>query len=125
MKNVLYFSVNVLSKKILIGDTILRLLPETGPPLYVVIRATRRSCRLQGKCSTFIFLDPECWSDPKDQTRDLALCSQTLYQLFELVLPAVYCSSDQNTGPQAFLNPLRKVLPVLLTYVRLGRKDLP
>ena len=85
---------------------------------YVVIRATRRSCRLQGKCSTFIFLDPECWSDPKDQTRDLALCSQTLYQLFELVLPAVYCSSDQNTGPQAFLNPLRKVLPVLLTYVR-------
>ena len=33
MKNVLYFSVNVLSKKILIGDTILRLLPETGPPI--------------------------------------------------------------------------------------------
>ena len=59
------------------------------------------------------FLDPEYWSDPKDQTRDLALCSQALYQLFELVLPAVYCSSDQNTSPQTFVNPFRKVLPVL------------
>ena len=33
---------------------ILRLLIETGPPFYVVIRATRRSSRLQGKGSTFI-----------------------------------------------------------------------
>ena len=32
MKNVLHFSVNVFSKKVLIGDTILRLLQETGPP---------------------------------------------------------------------------------------------
>ena len=38
----------------LIGDTILRLLLETGPPFYVVIRATRRSSRWQGKGSTFI-----------------------------------------------------------------------
>ena len=37
-----YWSVNVFSTKVLIGDTILRLLMETGPPFYVVIRATRR-----------------------------------------------------------------------------------
>ena len=36
-------------------------------------------------------------------------------------MPAVYCSSDQNSSPQVFLNPLRKVLPVLLTYVALIR----
>ena len=60
-KNALYLSVNVFSTKVLIGDTILRLLMETGPPFYVVIRATRRSSRLQGKGSTFIsqlFLRP-------------------------------------------------------------------
>ena len=53
-KKALYLSVNVFSTKVLIGDTILRLLMETGPPFYVVIRATRRSSRLQGKGSTFI-----------------------------------------------------------------------
>ena len=31
------------------GHYMLRLLMETGPPFYVVIRATRRSSRLQGK----------------------------------------------------------------------------
>ena len=77
-----------------------------GPPFYVVIRATRRSSCWQGKCSTLIsqlFFRPWVLVRPKDQTRDLALCSQALCQLFELVLPAVYCSSDQNTSPQAFL----------------------
>ena len=51
-----YLSINVFSTKVLIGeDTIfLRLLMETGPPFYVVIRATRRSRRLQCRGSTFI-----------------------------------------------------------------------
>ena len=54
-KKALYLSVNVFSTKVLIGDTIfLRLLMETGPPFYVVIRATRRSSLLQCKGSTFI-----------------------------------------------------------------------
>ena len=51
----LYLSVNVFSRKVLIGDTIFTSgLVETGPPFYVVIRATQRSTRLQGKGSTFI-----------------------------------------------------------------------
>ena len=54
-KKALYLSVNIFSTKVLIGDTIfLRLLIETGPPFYVVTRATRRSSRLQDKGSTFI-----------------------------------------------------------------------
>ena len=61
-KGTFYLSVNVFSTKVLIGDTIfLRLLMETGPPFYVVIRATERSRRLQCKGSTFIsqlFLRP-------------------------------------------------------------------
>ena len=39
-KIALYLSVNVFSSKVLIGDTILRLLLKTRPPVYVVIRAT-------------------------------------------------------------------------------------
>ena len=40
---------------VLIGDSIfLRLLLDTGPLFYVVIRAMQRSSRLQGKGSTFI-----------------------------------------------------------------------
>ena len=48
-------SVNVFSTKVLTGDNIwfLRFLLETGPPFYLVIRATRRSHRLQYKGSTF------------------------------------------------------------------------
>ena len=38
-KNLFYSSVNVFSTKVLIEDTIFRLLLETGPPFYVVIRA--------------------------------------------------------------------------------------
>ena len=54
-KKALYVSVNVCSKKVLIGDTILfRLLLETGPPFYMVIKATQSSSRLQCKGSTFI-----------------------------------------------------------------------
>ena len=53
--NTLYLSVHVFSTKVPIGGHyILRLLMETGPPFYVVIRATRRSSRLQDKGSTFI-----------------------------------------------------------------------
>ena len=51
-KKALHLSVNVFSTKVLIGDTIFLL--EKGPPFYVVIRATRRSSRLQCKGSTFI-----------------------------------------------------------------------
>ena len=47
VKKALNLSVNVFSTKVLIGDTILlRLLLETGPPFYMVIRATRRSSHL-------------------------------------------------------------------------------
>jgi len=55
---------------------------ETGLPFYVIIRATWRSSRLQGKGSTFIsqvFEDPECWSSPGNRTHDLPLCSQAPY----------------------------------------------
>ena len=45
-KGTFYLSVNVFSTKVLNGDTIfLRLLMETGPPFYVVIRAKERSRR--------------------------------------------------------------------------------
>ena len=53
-KNALYLSVNVFSTKILIGDTILTSPTGDGPPFYVVIRATQRTNRLQGKGSSFI-----------------------------------------------------------------------
>ena len=53
-KNALYLSVNVFSTKVLIGDYNLRLQLETGPPFYVVIRATRRSSGLHCTGSTFI-----------------------------------------------------------------------
>ena len=43
-----------LARKCWFGTLFLRLLLGTGPPFYVVIRATRRSTRLQGKGSTFI-----------------------------------------------------------------------
>ena len=36
------------------GTLFLRLLVETGSPFFVVIWATRRSCRLRGKDSAFI-----------------------------------------------------------------------
>ena len=43
-----------LARKHKLGTLFLRVLLETGPPLYVVVRATRRSNRLQGNGSTFI-----------------------------------------------------------------------
>ena len=52
-KNALYLSVNVFSTKVLIGDTIFTSLAGDGTAIYVVIRATRRSGRLQCKGSTF------------------------------------------------------------------------
>ena len=42
-----------LARKYWLGTLFLRLLLETGPPFYVVIRATRRSSHLQGKGSTY------------------------------------------------------------------------
>ena len=42
------------STKVLIRDTIFTSPTGDGPPFYVVIRATRRSCCLQGKGSIFI-----------------------------------------------------------------------
>ena len=53
-KNALHLSVNVFSTKVLIGDTFLTSPIGDGAAIYVVIRATRRSSRLQGKGSTFI-----------------------------------------------------------------------
>ena len=49
-----FLSVNVISTKVLIEDTVCLLL-ETGPPFFAVIRATRISSRLQGKWNTFLF----------------------------------------------------------------------
>ena len=43
-----------LARKYQLGTPCLRLQLETGPPFYVVIRATRRSSRLQCKGGTFI-----------------------------------------------------------------------
>ena len=53
------------------GTLFLRLLLETGPPFYMVIRATWGSSRLQGKGNTFIsqsFEDPVCWSGRGNRT---------------------------------------------------------
>ena len=62
---------------------------ETGPPFYVVIRATRRSSRLQGKGSTFIsqlFLRPWVLVRPRESNpRPPALQSSALPT--ELILP--------------------------------------
>ena len=85
-----YLSVNVFSTKVLIGDTIfLRLLMETGPPFYVVIRATRKSRRLQCKGSIFIsqlFLRPWVLVRPRESnTRPPALQSSALPT--EVILP--------------------------------------
>ena len=66
------------------GHQFLLLLLETGPPFYVVVRATRRSGRLQSKDSTFIpqlFEDPEDWFGSGNRTQDLPLCSIVLYRL--------------------------------------------
>ena len=48
------FYLRVKARKCLVGTLFLRLQLETVPPFYVVIRATRRSCCLQGKGSIFI-----------------------------------------------------------------------
>ena len=69
---------------------------QTGPQFYVVIRATRKSSRFQGKGSNFIsqlFQDPEYRSVPAGNwTRDLPLCSQAFYRLsykiHDSILPA-------------------------------------
>ena len=68
----------------ILGTPFLRLLLETGPPFYVVIRAKRRSSHLQGKGSTFI--SQLCWdleycSGPGNRTSDLPLCSRALFRL--------------------------------------------
>ena len=54
VQNCTCLSVNVVSAKVLIEDTILRLVLETGSPFYEVILSSRKSSRLQGKGSTFI-----------------------------------------------------------------------
>ena len=71
------------------GHYILRLLMETGPPFYVVIRATRSSSRHQGKGRTFIsqlFLRPWVLVRPRESNpRPPALQSSALPT--ELILP--------------------------------------
>ena len=86
-----YLSVNVFSTKVLIGDTIFHVSNwrRDRHAFYAVIRATRRSSRLQCKGSTFIsrlFYDPEYWSGPRSGNRDLPLCSQHALPS-ELTLP--------------------------------------
>ena len=53
-KNALYLSVNIFSTKDQLGTLFFTSLTEGGSLFYVVIRATRRSSRLQSKGSTFI-----------------------------------------------------------------------
>ena len=71
------------------GHYILRLLMETGPPFYVVIRATRGSSRHQGKGRTFIsqlFLRPWVLVRPRESNPwPPALQSSALPT--ELILP--------------------------------------
>ena len=76
-------SVDVFSTKVLIRDTIfLRFLLETGPPSYVVIRATRRSTLCGAKevpsfLSYFKTLSTD-WSGPgfeSTTSRSAVLCS--------------------------------------------------
>ena len=51
-----FFECQCISAKVLIDHTrFLRLQLEMGQPFNVVIRATRRSSRLQSKQSTFIY----------------------------------------------------------------------
>ena len=67
----------------------LLLLLKRWPPHYMIIWATRKSSRLQGKGSTFIFQllwDLEYWSGPGNRTHDLPLRSQALSRS-ELILP--------------------------------------
>ena len=56
---------------------------ERGGALYVFIRATRRSGRLQSKGNTFthLFQDSQYWSALEDRPRSLPLCSQVLYRV--------------------------------------------
>ena len=79
-KNAPYLSVNAFSKKVPIGDTIFMSPTRDGTAiLHGHPRSSKRE--VQGKGSTFIsqtFYDPECWSGPGIQTRDLPLCSQAL-----------------------------------------------
>ena len=59
--------------------------PKTGPPFYVVIRATQRCSRFRGQCLHFPTIDPtEYWSGPgkqQKQTHDLPLYSKALNRL--------------------------------------------
>ena len=65
-----------IARKYKSGTLFLRFQLETGPPFFVVIRATRRFSCLQCKGSTFI-----SQSGPGNRTRDLPLCSQVIYRL--------------------------------------------
>ena len=49
-----FFSVQFTSKEFTEWNMFLRLLPETGPPFQVVIRAMQRFSHLQGEGSTFL-----------------------------------------------------------------------
>ena len=56
---------------------------ERGEALYVFIRATRRSGRLQSKGTTFnsLFQDFQYWPGVEDRPRGLPLRSQVLYRV--------------------------------------------
>ena len=78
-----------LAQKCYLGSLFLRLLTETGPPFFVVIRATRRSSRLQYRGV------PSFLSYFKTRTRDFPLCS---CPLFCLALPLSFSVSKMESG---------------------------
>ena len=71
-----FLSVNVISTKVLIEDTVCLLL-ETGPPFFAVIRATQIFSRLQGKGNTFIYqLFLDLYRLSYFQVKKLACCEK-------------------------------------------------
>ena len=96
-KNALHLSVNVFSTKVLTGDTFLRLLLETGPPFYEVIRAKRRYSRKEVPSFLSYFKTPSLGPAPTiDPPRPPALQSSGLPT--ELIVPQILHLSGNRNG---------------------------
>ena len=93
-KNALYFSVNVLSTKVLIGDTIFYSPYWRGDRHFTWSSEPRKGV---AACSTKVV---PSFLSPGNRTRDLPLCSHTLYRLSE------HCRSWKFSSR----NPLTSVL---------------
>ena len=74
-----------LARKYPLGTLFLRLLPEMGPPFYVVIRATCEGlgiCRARQYLYFSVILRPWVLVRPQESNpRPIPLCSQALYRL--------------------------------------------